>query len=228
MIRVAGSSVVWITLPPYLLLLAPPALFLTIAWRPKGRMVPPIGVAVVVAGLFLVLSGWMLPLLFQAWREHVAHLVAAVPTGPPPPPGFSEMSVVELGRVLAARGWPHVVLDVFLRVTGYPALCTAAVLLAGAVVRRWPQGVSGWWWLPGATIAYVASVVLIRAGFSLEMRTGDGFVPWLMTVFALGLSIAFTLAAGRDDTLATPLGGRSPDARFSLEPTERDRPGGRA
>jgi hypothetical protein len=148
MLEVLGARLLMLSaaiLPSLLFGIAPPAVFLMLAWRPVSQSVPTAGAAIVVGVATLAMGVWMVPMGSEFFGNVLRDGLELGNAGPP------------------TRGRPAV-----MPVTGRAALTGAAALLAVVVARRSP--LESRWWLVGVPMCYwVGFTVLYFFVFGLPL-----------------------------------------------------------
>jgi hypothetical protein len=157
----------------------PSALFLIVAWRPLARNTPPLGSAMFVGLVTMAAVGWLLPLISDPLNEIIkTRVMALAATDPafagPPPRGSAP--------------WPGIDL------AGIAGLVTAAIVFAGALVRR-KSAIQSRWWLVGVPLMQSVGLALVGFGIGVlffQLRASQ-FLP--LTRGLAMLSVAAVLIA---------------------------------
>jgi len=172
------------------LLLLPLAFFYSVAWPPRGRTVPVLGLAIWSLILALAIGGWVLPLMNQSYRD--------LPIGVSDWPGGltrpSELTLPHLASAALANGYFGAARALFVTRTGLYALGPALVLLAAALAGRSRRQRRAWF--TAIPVAFLASAyfqtILIASGGRIvapQLRYVGGLSLWCLA----GVSVAAAL-----------------------------------
>jgi hypothetical protein len=179
------------------LLLLPLAFFYSLAWPPRGRTVPVLGLSICSLILVLAIGGWVLPLVNRFYRD-LPLGVSGWPGGLPRP---SELTLPELASAAVANGYFGTARATLLTRTGLYALCPALVLLAAALTGE--SGRRRRAWLVAIPVVFLGS-----AYFQTILIAGGGRVVAPQLRYVGGLSL--WCLAGVSVVAALRINARSP------------------
>jgi hypothetical protein len=185
------------------LLLLPLACFYSLAWPPRGRSVPVLGLAVCSLILAVAIGGWVLPFLNQSFADLAYGGAGSLGRR------LSGLTLPEMASAAFANGYFGAARSLFVARIGLYALCPALVLLAAALTgesRRRRRA-----WFAAVPVAFLVSAyfqtILIASG-------GRTVAPQLRYVGGLGLwclAAVSVVAALRINARLIEPSMRSPD-----------------
>lgn len=167
--------------PIFLIGMAPPAVFLVLAWRPASRGFPTIGAAALLTILTAAAAGWLLP-----WSSEAAGQLLYQHTIDELSSSIGTSGVLSGASTLSSRPPRELVFLYFwLYATGLAGLVGATTVFAGRAARHFP--LTSRWWLIVAPLAFGALSLTCRLAILLALGLLDG----------LGVQVLFGSGAQR-------------------------------
>jgi hypothetical protein len=190
-------------LPQVVVVMLPLGFFFSVAWPPRGRPIPVLGVMLCSFVLALITTNWAVPSGSQAYREMSFALFGGSGTLAR---GNLELSLLELAYRAYNEGWDGPVsAHLFLR-TGLVVLCPAMVLLMIGLSRLSRR--QQWIWFGAVPIVFILCPLAVDfVGMRIWYRDPGGWGFWLLALLSVATALKLNWRSAESSACAQPSSG---------------------